>query len=125
ERTIIERTSAESLASEAEWGLWARHERFMDRRDTDDASELNAAGDEVLLIEGVAQTAMRTVPSEGRTMAFPTAWNLGDRITVISDNAERTEIVTSVEWLVDSGGARVGMGIGDTDSLSRTSRVDA
>lgn len=118
DRTLLERTTAESLAAEEEWGPWGRVESFIDQRQTDDLTELQQAGDKALAEGGATTTTVRAVPADDLTMRYPIDWGLGDRVTVIVDGQETTSRVASAQIILDASGVRVGAGLGEVTGWS-------
>lgn len=122
DRQFVQRTTAGSVAAEAEWGPWAQVEQFIDQRQTNVVGELNQAGDDALAVGGVARTALASVPGASPTMTFPGQWRMGSIIAVVVNGAEVAETVTSVD-LVVADTVRVGMGLGRADTLTRAERT--
>src|SRR5690606_3801423 len=74
-RTIVERVNT---SAEADWG---RLEGFLDRRQAEDAAELEQAGDEALA-EGSERARLATVTVDTPTQRYGEHYQLGDRVAV-------------------------------------------
>jgi hypothetical protein len=125
DRKFLERTTADSLAAEAEWGLLGRVERFIDQRNTNEDAELAAAGDEALTSEGGTGATVKAVASDDLTMRFALAWNVGDRVSVLVKGTETPTTVAEVLLLVNSSGARVGATLGALSGEAATSSLSS
>lgn len=120
-RTLIERTTPESIAGMVEWGR--RREFFRDQRQTDDLLELQQAGDEILAESGFTATAVKALPSDDQTMLYGVDWREGDRVTVVVDGQETTSTVTAASLSVGPRGVLVGADIGDVSGFDPTSAM--
>jgi hypothetical protein len=127
DRTIVVRSSAESLASSNDYGF--NIERFKDQRQTDDPAALAASGDEDLAAAGFTGLSVAAVPSDDQTMVYGKDWGLGDIITVIVDGIEMTSNIVGVAVVANSSGVAVAASIGDpvpqVPSTDGTGRVSA
>lgn len=106
-RQVITRTSAESLAAAALWGV--RIERSIDQRNTDDIGELEQSGDEALAEEGRTTTSLRVVPSGDQTDNF----SVGDFVTIVVGGQEVHAQVTEMPIAINADGVFVGCTVGD------------
>lgn len=98
-RTIIEHTNAASLAAETAWGFHI--EDFIDRRDTDDSTELAQEG-ESQLADGGEKVTPRIVPADAPNMVIGRDWQVGDRIAV--DDTETVVTAQSALINIDATG---------------------
>lgn len=112
-RTLIERSTTESLAAETAWGPWGRSEEFIDQRQTDVLAELQQAGDKRLTEAGATSTSVTAIPADDQTMRYPQDWGLGDTVAVVVEGQETKPRVASVQIVAGPGGVRVGAGIGE------------
>ncbi|GIF02233.1 siphovirus ReqiPepy6 Gp37-like family protein [Paractinoplanes rishiriensis] len=112
QRQFVLRTNPAAAAAEVAWGR--RIERFVDQRNTDNLTELEQAGDEVLADEGFAALAVQAVPAEDSSMPFGPSWGLGDKVTVVVEDQELSSTVTGYTLKADRDGFRLGALIGDT-----------
>jgi len=122
-RTFLERTSADSLAAETLWGR--RIETFVDSRNTTNTTELQAAADEVLVVDGKTQLSVSIAPSDDQTMLFGKDWNLGDKVTVVVGSTELVAVVTEVGLLISEDGVRIGATVGEPRGLDYESQLIA
>lgn len=112
ERTLLLRTSTDSLAAAEAWGR--QIERFKDQRQTDDLVELQQAADADLAGDGFTATNVAAVPSDQTAgMRYGVDWHEGDRVTVVVDGQETTALATSATLVADSAGVRTGITLGD------------
>jgi hypothetical protein len=116
DRTLLLRTSVDSLAAEDLWGI--KVEDFKDQRNTDDLTELQQAGDQELADGGFTSVAVKAVPSDDQTMIFMKDWNVGDKVTVVVDGQETTSVVTEGAIVANSSGLAVGAAIGDVTKFN-------
>lgn len=114
-RTFIERTSTQSLEAETAWGR--RIEQFKDQRGSGDLTELQQAGDEVLVNDGKTIVSVSISPSDDQTMLFGVDWNLGDKVTVVVGETELQAVVTEVGILISQDGVRIGATVGEPNSM--------
>lgn len=110
ERSFLERTSAESLLAETQWGR--RIESFIDARGANNSDELETAGDEKLVDNGKTITELSVTPSDDLNMAYGVDWFLGDRVTVVTNEISSTAVVTEVGINIGSDGVRIGATVG-------------
>ncbi|HLP97650.1 MAG TPA: siphovirus ReqiPepy6 Gp37-like family protein [Sideroxyarcus sp.] len=116
-RTLIERTSTASTAAETSWGR--RIEVFKDSRNTNDTTELNTAGDEILAVSGFTVEGIKVTPSDDlASMQFGVHWGLGDKVTVVVGNTEVAKVVTEAAIVVTEEGVKVGATVGDPDAAA-------
>lgn len=111
DRTVIQVTNPTAAAEAAAWGL--RWEQVKDQRNTDDATELQQAGDEILAEQGATINSLKVVPSDAPGMRLGRDWYRGDRITVVIDGQETDAIVTQVATSITSAGVIRQVTIGD------------
>lgn len=109
-RLLLERTSTDSLASEATWGR--RIEKFIDSRGSGTAAELQQSGDELLVDEGKTIVNLTVVPSDDQTMVYGVDWSLGDRVSVVAGEVESSAVVTEVGISIQADGVRIGATVG-------------
>lgn len=125
-RTIIQRTTADSVLAELDWGRVI--ERFIDQRNTDELVELQQSGDEALIEEGFVATNVKVVPADETTMLFGRDWAVGDIVGVVVAGQETKTTVTEAVILVDNERCVVGAAIGDVRDFdpkdALTKRVD-
>lgn len=116
DRTIVRRTTPESLAAEAEWGdVW---ETFIDQRDTDDLAELNQSGDEAL-IDGQGGTAVKMVPVDSVAMRAGEEWRLGDVVGAVVSGTQTAVRVTEVALIAGASGVSQGVALGDVSGFTQ------
>lgn len=111
DRTFVEVTTTDSTDAETEWGQ--RIEVFKDQRNTNDTTELEQAGAEVLADGGFTLKAVSVSPSDDQTMRYGEDWGLGDRVTVVVGSDEVVQVVTEVAVVVTEDGVKVGATVGD------------
>jgi hypothetical protein len=111
ERTVRRVTSTEAAAEAVEWGI--RWEQVKDQRNTDDGTELQQAGEEIIASLGSTVNSLKVVPSDAPGMALGRHWYRGDRITVVVDGQETTAIVTQVATSITSAGVIRQATVGD------------
>lgn len=99
-RTFVETGLSPAISADG------RIEGFVDQRSTTDLAELEQAIDEHLA-EGAAQTNLSLTPVDTQSMAFGTHWQLGDRVTVMVDDAPITDVVREVHLVLDQNGDQV------------------
>lgn len=90
-------------AAEAAWGI--RREAVIDTRDTADPVLMDKRIDEALLA-GASTASVSAVLSETEDWRFPTAFGLGDRVSIQLNGAPPiTDVVreVSIDWTPDSG----------------------
>lgn len=110
-RTVRPVTSTASLAEATSWGL--RWEVVKDERNTDDPTELDQAGQEILTEQGSTVNSLKITPSDAPKQKVGVDWDLGDTITVIIDDQPTTAIVTEVARSVTSAGVITQVTVGD------------
>jgi len=130
ERTFLERTSADSLLAETQWGR--RIESFIDARGANDTAELQTAGDEALVDNGKTITELSVTPSDDLNMAYGVDWFLGDKVTVVTNEISSTAVVTEVGINIGSDGVRIGATVGtpvgiefEAKLLAKTNQLDS
>lgn len=111
DRTIIVRNSVESVAAAAAWG---RKKRVMkDQRNTDDVSELQQGGDEVLTEIGSALVSTRLIPTDSNAeLQYEVDWSVGDLVTAVVNGTEFYAPVTGALIAIGQSGVLVGAQIG-------------
>lgn len=110
DRTLVERTSTESLEAETAWGK--RIEVFKDSRSTSDTVELQQAGDEILADKGFTVESVSVTPSDDQSMNYPQDWGLGDKVSVVVGETTISQLVTEVALVVTDEGLKVGATVG-------------
>jgi hypothetical protein len=111
DRQFLQVDTPESIAAEADWGR--RIEKFVDQRNTNDWTELQQAGDEVMADEGFTAINVQVVPMEDSPARFGKEWGLGDNLVVIVDDQELKSTVTGYVLKVDRDGFKLGALLGD------------
>lgn len=110
-RTVRPVTSTASTAEAAAWGL--RWEVVKDERNTDDPTELEQAGQEILTEQGTTVNSLKVVPSDGPNQTLGIDWDLGDLVTVVIDGTPATATVTEVARSISSAGVITQATVGD------------
>lgn len=123
ERTLIQRTTTDSLSAEGDWGRSI--EKWVDQRNTDDTDELNQAGDEPLIASGFTGVAVKAVPADAHTMKFGPDWGLGDLVRVVVEGAEEAALITEVAIVANSAGVEIGAAIGDVSSFAVSTNLQS
>jgi hypothetical protein len=121
DRTMIRRTSTDSEAARALWNR--RRERFLDQRQTDDLTELQQAGDELLADEGVTLKSLQVVPSEDLDLVYGTHWRVGAIVTVVVGAQEIVSVVTEAPFQFGPDGVLAGVTVGDPDGFDWESAI--
>jgi hypothetical protein len=124
-RTMQEVTSTASLAAETAWGR--RIEQFIDQRQTNDAAQLTAAGNDALAQGGLSQFAMQLTPADDTAWVYGVDYSLGDIVTVVvrnggTDPLAATELSTMVTGYVlkaDASGKRFGAVLGQPSAAQQ------
>lgn len=111
DRTFIERSNADSLAAEVEWGR--RIEKFLDQRQTGVIAELQQAGDETLAEGGATIIGVQAVPTADSKMEYGKDWFLGDKVTVEIDGVESTMTALGLILKASDEGFRYGIQLGN------------
>lgn len=129
-RTFIERSNADSLAAETDWGR--RVETFVDARGANNADELNTAGDELLVDNGKTITELSVTPSDDINMVYGVDWFLGDKVTVVTNDIESSAVVTEIGIQIGADGVRIGATVGtpvgiefEAKLLAKTNQLDS
>lgn len=92
-RTIKEVSNAAALSA----GWW-RIEKFIDQRNTNDATELLQAGNEAL-VDGSPSGVLKTVTVDTEAQAYGVAYDLGDIVTVeVRPGLDVADVVRQVEY---------------------------
>jgi len=112
-RTIIERSAVSP---------WGRIENFVDRRDTDDTAELQAAGD-AALAEGAERTDLAAEAidlPDPRLPRYGRDYDIGDLVTVeLADGVELVDMVTGARLQAPGDGTYdLSVIIGARDAVS-------
>lgn len=110
-RQFVERTTTDSTAAEAAWGR--RIEVFKDQRNTDNTTELQQAGDKLLLDAGFTATAVKAIPADAINMMYGKDWEVGDTVGLVTFGQETKAVVTAAVILVNKETVSVGASIGD------------
>lgn len=110
-RQFVERTTTDSTAAEAAWGR--RIEVFKDQRNTDNTTELQQAGDKLLLDAGFTATAVKAIPADAINMMYGKDWEIGDTVGLVTFGQETKAVVTAAVILVNKETVSVGASIGD------------
>lgn len=98
--------------------VWMRRiERFVDRRDTTDAATLDQAGDQALLDDGAKEQFEITV-ADTDAATYGRDYQLGDKVTVIGDASELSDIVRSCHFTVTVDGELIEPLIGTPNAAS-------
>ncbi|MFJ3393971.1 siphovirus ReqiPepy6 Gp37-like family protein [Leifsonia aquatica] len=121
DRTMIRRTSADSIAAQTLWNR--RRERFLDQRQTDDMMELEQAGDEVLADVGMTLKSLQVVPSEDLELIYGRDWRVGAIVTVVVGDQEIVSVVTEAPIQISSDGVLAGATVGDPDGFDWESTI--
>lgn len=122
-RNLIQRTTADSLAAETDWGR--KIEQWIDQRNTDDATELNQAGDEPLIAGGFTAVAVKAVPNESLNVKFGDDWKLGDKVKVVINNSESDSLVLETALVANSDGVDIGAALGDVTNFKAASSLQS
>ncbi|AVR56685.1 minor tail protein [Microbacterium phage Didgeridoo] len=108
----VRRVASTATAAEATaWGL--RWEQVKDQRNTNDNTELDQAGQELLTEQGSTVNSLTVVPSDAPGQSLGRDWYRGDRITVVVDGQETTAIVSQVATSISAVGVIRQATIGD------------
>ena len=111
DRTILQRTSADSLAAEAAWGRV--REVFKDRRDTDITAELEQAGDEDLAEGGHTIIETKITPADDMAVQYQRDWREGDIVSVTVGDTEIPQTVTAAAIGITSKGVMTAVRVGE------------
>jgi hypothetical protein len=114
-RTIRE---GQSSGDAAAWGR--RIEKFVDRRDTTDTTELDQEITKTL-DESQATTTFSFIPVDLPGMTYLDDYNLGDRVSAVIDDTV-TELIREVKILANPGTTRITPSVG-TPTLRDTSKL--
>lgn len=111
DRTILVRTTADSLAAETAWG----RKRFLwkDRRDTDDPTLLEQAGDEELADGGFTRIQTIAIPADD-LHGYGVSWREGDRITVTLRGVEYPATTSAAVIRITKDGVLTAAKIGES-----------
>lgn len=88
-RTVVEQSDSGEIVT------WGRIEKFIDRRDTADTTELTQAANESLA-EGVGKTGFSLVPIDTTGQQYLTHYQLGNRVSAVLDGETVQEIVREI-----------------------------
>ncbi|QOP66609.1 minor tail protein [Microbacterium phage Lahqtemish] len=110
-RKVRRVASTETAAEATAWGL--RWEQVKDQRNTNDNTELDQAGQELLTEQGSTINSLTVVPSDAPGQSLGRDWYRGDRITVVVDGQETTAIVSQVATSISAVGVIRQATIGD------------
>jgi hypothetical protein len=104
-RTVREAQDSTEIA------VWRRIERFVDRRDTTDTTELDQEAAKTLT-EGKGETSVSVVPVDLPGSAYLTDYDLGDRVSAVVDDTI-TDVIREVKiTLTPDGPQKVQPSIG-------------
>lgn len=117
DRTILQRTSTESQAAEAAWGIVT--EDFMDQRHTDDLLELQQAGDKRLTEAGMTMVAVRSVAGNQLSNGWGDGWDLGDVVSVEVEGTAPVSVITAATLVINADGVRLGVELGDPSGFDQ------
>ncbi|WXW92759.1 minor tail protein [Microbacterium phage TukTuk] len=120
-RTVRAVTSTAATAEAAEWGL--RWEQVKDQRNTNDNTELDQAGQELLTEQGSTINSLTVVPSDAPGQRLGRDWYRGDKITVVVDGQETTAIVTQVATSITAAGVIRQATVGDPVGFSFEAKI--
>lgn len=123
ERTVRVVTSTEAAAEAALWGL--RWEVPKDQRNTDDPTELQQAGEEILAEQGTTIHSLKITPADSPNQRLGVDWGLGDIITVIIDGQPATATVAEIATSVSSAGVIRTATVGDPVGYDWEAKVSA
>jgi len=123
ERTLIQRTTSDSLAAEVDWGR--KIETWIDQRQTDDLAELQQAGDEPLIASGFTGVSVTAVPNEVQSMKYWDDWGLGDMLGITINGLEASAQATSVSMVANSGGVEIGAALGDVTGFKASTALQS
>jgi len=101
-------------ASIAEWG---RIEEFVDRRDSDDLTDL----DQTVIKElgdKASPVGLSLSPLDTDQMKFGVHWELGDKVTAVIDGVAIRDRVREVRFTIDEQGEQIVPSIGDPDAVA-------
>jgi hypothetical protein len=121
QRAILEVATTESEASETTWGR--RIEVFKDQRDTSDNTLLEQSGLEILAKFGMTQEGISVRPSDDGLMRFGYDWNLGDKVSVVANEAVAVAVVTEVALSITESGVYVLATVGQPDTASKETKT--
>jgi hypothetical protein len=122
ERQFIQVTTVASTQAETDWGLII--EDFKDQRQTNVTTELQAAGTGDLNERGFTKVAVKAVPSNDQTMIFLTDFFLGDKVSVVIEGQEQPNSnITEAAIVVDEGGMKTAVAIGDINDFDSDSAL--
>jgi hypothetical protein len=121
DREILEVATAESENSETAWGR--RIEVFTDRRDGQETELLEQTGIELLAKDGKTLEGISVKPSDDGLMRYGYDWNLGDKVSVVANQAVAVATVTEVALSVTESGVYILATVGEPDTVSDESRV--
>lgn len=92
------RTIKEAVNTDAHAAGWWRIERFVDQRNTNDATELLQAGNEALA-EGSPSGVLKTVTVDNEEQAYGRSYDLGDIVTVeVRSGLDVPDVVRQIEY---------------------------
>lgn len=123
ERTMIMRTTTDSLAASTAFGR--RIERFIDQRQTDNLTELQGAADDSLSGDGKTITAFEITPNSNLNLVYGVDWVVGAKVTVVIQGQETIANVSEVPISISSEGVFVGATVGNPSGFSWEATVDS
>lgn len=121
ERQIIQRSNADSVEAEADWGLII--EVVKDQRNTDVLAELEQAGDELLAADGFTKVAVKATPSNDQTMVYQEDFDLGDKVEVVIDDQPASSNITEAAIVCNASGLMTAVAVGDIRDFDSTSAL--
>jgi hypothetical protein len=119
-REILEVATTESESSETAWGR--RIEVFKDQRDAAETSLLEQSGFELLAKDGKTLEGISVKPSDDGLMRYGFDWNLGDKVSVVANEAVAVATVTEVALSVTESGVYILATVGEPDTASDETR---
>lgn len=114
-------TSTEADTAESDWGR--RIERFVDQRQSDDATEYATTAGQILNDEGKTIVGAKMTPGDDTTMTFGSDWAPGDYIGIVFADGEAQAVVTGYSLIADQQGLRVGVLLGDVTQFDVNAAV--
>jgi len=123
DRMVVQRTTAESLAAEVDWGR--KPERFKDRRDAELLADLELEGDTVVTENGHVITSLSVAPTNDSTMDYGRHWRLGDLVKVIVDDQPLVAVVSEALVMLTPDGIVTSATIGEPTGFDFESKIIA
>jgi len=123
DRTVRVVSSPEAAAEATEWGL--RWEVVKDQRNTDEPTELQQAGEEILTEKGATVHSLKVSPGDVPNQRLGVDWGLGDVVTVVIDGSPATAIVTEIATSISSAGVIRQATVGDPVGFDWEAKVSS